>query len=187
MTTLQDAPPPKRTIPIAQALVMILIISLCWGAAACLGTWIAFNGLAAQTPRMVNDMTADMIGNVVDDYMTYMYYRDAQAAWYLFEGDEVSPEYLQLQIDNHYELYDDYLDLEVTGADGLPEETVSEDQPYSVLMDGRVVTLRGNVNYEGGFTGTFVAVLVYERNFEDWWLQSVDVTVPPEKIEAMND
>lgn len=185
--TVHEAPPPKPSIPIGQALLMIVVISLCWGVAACAGSWIAFNGLRAQTPRLVNEMHADIIGSVVDDYMTYMYYRDATAAWYLFSPDTMSPEYLRFQISNHYELYDGYLSLDVTEAEGLPDQVASEDMPLSELMTGRTVTLRGNILYEDDFTGTFVAVLSYDEDGEYWGLDSVEITVPPEKIEAMND
>jgi hypothetical protein len=187
LTTFQDAPPPKKSIPIGQALVMISIISLFWTAAACLGSWIAFNGLAAQTPRLASGMIGDAIGNVVDNYMTYMYYRDAQAAWYLFSAEDVSYEDIEAQLTDHYEWFDGYLGLEVTEAEGLPDQFPSDNQPYEELMAGRVVTLRGDIEYEDGFTGTFVAVLEYDEDGKYWGLQSVEISVPPEKIEAMND
>jgi hypothetical protein len=176
-----DVPPKKQGVGGLQIAAMIAVVALTWAAAACAGSLIAFQGMVSETPRLMNSLMGDTLAFVVRDYMTYMYYGDGPGAALLFSSDSgVSEADLQQTLDDAYYLFDGYIDIEVTEVEGLPDDYF--DNPDESALEGKPVTLRGTIEYEDGTTGEFTAVVINE--FDSWVIQSIDISVPQEKIDA---
>gem|GEM_PF-5494587 len=180
--------PPKRSIPAWKVLAMIALVGGSWSIAACIGSAIAFQGLMAQTPKFMNSMIGSYMGQVIDEYMIRMYYHDAPSAYTVFSADGqqlTSEEDLEDLLANQYVLFDGYKKVQVTSTEGLPEDFGTSGDPYSEQLQGRIVTLKGTIEYENDVEGTFVAEIEYES--QGYRLRSIEITVPQEKIDSYHD
>jgi hypothetical protein len=173
-----DAPPNK--VGALQVVAMIAVVGFTWLAAAIIGSIIAFQGMVQELPKLGNSMMVDIVAFAVDDYLTYMYYRDAPSAAQLFSSDSgIDEADLQALLEDQYYLFDGFLDIEVTETEGMPDYF---NNPEQASMEGQVMTLHGTIEYEDGTVGTFSAEMLYED--EQWRLNAIDITVPQEKIDA---
>lgn len=121
----------------------------------------------------------DSITAVVDQFMRVMEAEDAAAAYALFSARaqrQVPLSTLERDLagSNHV-LFEGYQSISLSQLSINAALTTDPDQPQ-----GTVAKALGTVAYEGGFEGTFTAVL--EEEDGQWRLHTINVTVPPAKV-----
>lgn len=161
-------------ITLPQMLAILGLVGLAWGGVACLGLAILSSLTVNEMPGMITGMMGQFLGETVDDYMIRMTYRDAEAAADLFWADwSVTVERLADELESNYDAYDGYLEIRIAEAEGLPDDWAEYSDNETSTMEGREVTLRGEIVYEDGSTRPFEAQLVNSEGF--WYLIEIDI------------
>jgi hypothetical protein len=170
----QPAPAKKPYRWVITVLVILLALTcLCAGVAAVL------------VIKSISQMPADMrsVESLIDKFMVAGTQQDSQAAFALFSGrgQQQMPlsEIEKLFQNDNRALFSGYQSLTTTSYNFHtgPGADQDSDQP---LPAGTFAVLRGTLNYQGGVTGTFNAVL--EQVGSDWKLYHIDIGVPPSKF-----
>ena len=122
----------------------------------------------------------DNIVVVVDKFMMAMVNKNPDQAYALF-STRVQRQFpvsrLEDMVDgSNYSLFDGYVKAEVVNVNITRGFNTNPDAPQ-----GLVAKVDGTVTYEGGYTGSFQAVL--EQENDEWALFSINVIIPPDKLE----
>jgi hypothetical protein len=119
------------------------------------------------------------VGSVLDAYMRHMENKDAESAYALFSprAQRQIPisEVQEMLEGNNYFLFEGYQSLEVGNLNISATANTNPDVPQ-----GTVATVTGVITFEGDIQGTFNGVL--EKVDNQWMIDSMYVTVPPNKI-----
>jgi len=122
----------------------------------------------------------DNVAAVIDKFMVAMAAKDTNQAYALFSTRarrQFAISKLEDMIDgSNYALFDGYGKVEVLNINLGNYLNTNPDAPQ-----GLVAKVDGKVTYRGGFAGTFQAVL--EKEGDEWKLNSINVVVPPNKLE----
>lgn len=122
----------------------------------------------------------DNIGVVIDKFMTAMVNKNPDQAYALFSArvqKQIPVSRLEDMIDgSNYSLFDGYTKVEVANVNITRGFNTNPDAPQ-----GLVARVNGVITYDGGYRGSFQAVLEQENN--EWKLFSINVTVPPDKVD----
>jgi hypothetical protein len=143
-----------------------LLIIIIGGLLVCLCAWYAdlfSTGVVQQDNWLA----------VTDAFMRAMANQDPNKAYALFSAEfqsEIPDSELEGFLSGpSFALFDGYLEMEMSAWE------------ISSTREGKVAEINATVTYEGGYSGSFDAVLVQER--DEWKLISFNVTVPPDKSE----
>jgi hypothetical protein len=116
---------------------------------------------------------------ILDTFMKDMEAKDVESAYTLFSprSQRQTPitEVEKLIEGNNYAIFEGYQSLTVQNLNLTAAANTNPDMPQ-----GTVANVTGTVSYEGGFTGTFNAVL--EKVDGEWKLFNINITVPPDKF-----
>jgi hypothetical protein len=116
---------------------------------------------------------------ILDTFMKDMEAKDVESAYTLFSprSQRQTPitEVEKLIEGNNYAIFEGYQSLTVQNLNLTAAANTNPDMPQ-----GTVANVTGTVSYEGGFTGTFNAVL--EKVDGQWKLFNINITVPPDKF-----
>jgi hypothetical protein len=116
---------------------------------------------------------------VLDAFMKNMKAKDIESAYALFSPRvqrEISVDDVQKMIaGNNYVLFDGYQSLSVQN---LKLTAAANTNPK--LPQGTVANVDGAIEYSGGFTGNFTAIL--EKVDGEWMIHHIQINVPPDKF-----
>jgi len=119
------------------------------------------------------------VGLVLDAYMRHMANKDAESAYALFSPRaqrQIPISKVQEMLEgNNYFLFEGYQSLEVGNLNISATANTNPDLPQ-----GTVAKVAGVITFEGDIQGTFNGVL--EKVDDQWMIDSIYVTVPPNKI-----
>jgi hypothetical protein len=167
-----DSPHPRKS---KKKLWTILGIA---GAITCLCSIICIVLAVTGVGKVI--MENAPVESVLDTFMKNMEAKDIESAYNLFSPraqQQVPIADLEKMIEgNNYVLFDGYQSLSVKK---LELKAVVNSNPN--LPQGTVANVTGTISYEGGFTGSFTAVL--EKVDGTWRLYHIQVTVPPDKLQ----
>jgi hypothetical protein len=119
------------------------------------------------------------VGSVLDAYMRYMADKDAESAYALFSPRaqrQIPFSKVEEMLEgNNYFLFEGYQSLEVGNLNISATANANPDLPQ-----GTVANVTGTITFEGDIQGTFNGVL--EKVDDEWMIDSIYVSVPPNKI-----
>lgn len=176
------APPPAPpAMPWSTALALgagitlvgsVLVLAVCAVGQMLTGRMMGLSG------QMMSDM--DILGaiSVLGDYMTVMYYGDAERAHtYLSEQarKEISVSDLQAALDDPDSRYADYWTFEMTHTQGLQTSNPTA-RTFEEAMEGVRMLIQGWVYYGDGSERSFEAVVTREE--DAWKIERLDFDVP---------
>lgn len=153
-------------------IVGVLAATLCLCIGACV--IIAGSGMVRAA------LERDDVEQVIYEFMSAMARRDTDAAYALFSTRaqrHVSLSQIEELLEgNNFVLFDGYQSASVMNLNLSAAFNTNPDLPQ-----GTVAKVNGVVTYEGGYTGSFNAMLEQEKG--EWRLFNIHVTVPPNKLE----
>jgi hypothetical protein len=171
-----QAPPMKwstaLTIGAIITLVGSLLVALLCGAA-----FFLMRSAMDLGATMLNDMNFVGIMNVVDDYMTAMYYGDAERA-YRYYSDEARGEISQAELeawlaDDRYD-YSQYYDIADFGdLQQLSQTTNPNATTVEQALEGMRYRTGGTLYYRDGGVRDFDAIIIYEGG--TWRIESLEI------------
>lgn len=142
----------------------------------CAGVCFALFGYSLITSISQRDDMA----KTIDEFFKAMVAQDVDQASSLFSDRLNTQELfsnLQKSLDGtNFASYEDYVSLEIQNLSMGPVVNTNMNEPQ-----GMRAHVEGTVTYSEGYLGTFQAVLGQENG--KWKLFSINITVPPQKIE----
>lgn len=148
---------------------VIILTCLCVGACLILGGTSFIKGFQEKPS----------IEKVIDSFMQAMVARDAEKAYELFSSRakrQVKIESLEDMLEgNNYFLFEGYQNVSIININFTSSVNINPDVPQ-----GFVVKVSGSVTYADGFTGSFTATL--EKEGGQWYLDGINISVPPDKF-----
>jgi hypothetical protein len=174
-TPIQETPVavPRKNVTRNQVLIIVglLLLIVC----LCVGGCLALGGVGAMTAIQEREP----ITQVLDQFMQAMAAEDTEQAFALFSSRaqrQMGKDNLDKLLEgNNYALFEGYLRLEIGNLNLSKGVNTNPDVPQ-----GTVAKVNGTVHYEGGFTGSFDAILEKEEGV--WRLDAININVPPDKI-----
>lgn len=149
----------------------IIGLSLVWCLCVCFGV----NTLSSWSLQSSRDEEA--IGEVINDYMTTMEKRDFRYAALYF----VTP-ITEADKENRLAILEQWVAEDYVAFEGYEYSEVERIRSQGEDENGaRRVEATGTVEYDGGFTGGFEAILVEELATLQWKIEDIVIMVPPKK------
>ena len=120
------------------------------------------------------------VESVLDAFMKDMVAKDIESAYALFSPRaqrQIPIDEVQKLIDgNNYILFEGYQNLSVQSLNLAASVNTNPDLPQ-----GAVANVNGFIEYSDSFTGNFTATL--EKVDGKWMIDSINITVPPDKFQ----
>ncbi len=120
------------------------------------------------------------VESVLDQFMSAMAEQDTERAYELFSArarrNLTQADVESLLTGNNFVLFDGYRRLKVEAINLSVGFDTGPDGPQ-----GTVASVQGTIDYAGGITGTFDAVL--EQDEGQWRVYGINVSVPPAKFD----
>ncbi len=185
---LQQAPPQPEVQPIEQVstpssdqprkskrriwiIIGVILVVLCLCTVVCVAV-IGTGAYKVYTEKAPVEL-------VLDSYMRYMENKDVESAYALFSPRaqrQIPISKLQEALEgNNYFLFDGYRSLSIMNINMMASANLDPDLPQ-----GLVAKVAGIISYDGDVQGGFNGVL--EEVGDEWMIDSMYVTVPPNKI-----
>lgn len=162
-----NIPPRKKNKLFGWLFVVMAILGVC--SCLCIGYVLVSIAYSLNTQMRG---TAE-ITPVLKDYMQKMSNRDFQSAAEIFIPEKRQEVYNSTKdmSDEFFTIFEGYQDLTISNFVLAIRTDPSEKFTSKVT---------GRIDYEGGFTGSFSAILQYVDN--EWKIDSIEIVVPPEKF-----
>ena len=152
-------------------IVGVLAVGVCLCCGICLVVFGSTIGIALTQKGDIE--------KTIGEFMSAMDAKDADRAYALFsergkKGTTLADIEAMLQ-GNNYSLFEGYESVHVNNINVNIRMDSNQDEPQGI-----VAKVSGTISYAGGVTGDFDATL--ERHGGKWQLNSINITVPPDKV-----